>query len=1088
MTKDRLDGLSPAKRALLERLVAERKAAAEAVRPRPRPERVPLSYGQERLWVVEQLTPGTVAYNVPFAMWLDGDIDADALDRAVRELARRHESLRTSLPAEGGKPYQKIAGDDFVLDLETRDAASDAEALDALRAFARKPFDIARGPLARAMRVRVSDRRQLLALSLHHAIVDGWSLGVLFNELVALYGGAPLEAPKLQYADYAMWQREWLDGERLEKQIEYWTSHLEGCPTVIDLPSDRPRPAVQSFRGATARYVIPRDVYEAMEQLSRAENVTPFMTMFAIWATLLHRYTGQDDLPIAMGVANRPRTELEAIAGFFVNTLIIRNDLGGDPSFRDLLVRVREATLGAQAHQDAPASRVLEALHVERVTSHMPLMQAMFFFQNYPQDPAPMRGVRVERVPLDEIQTGAAQSEISLFVNQDAVGELLFQYSTDLFDRTTIDRLAGHFITLLRGAIADATTPIARLPLLTSEELEQLRAWNDTGLDYPGDRPLVEMFTKQAERTPDAIALTFHDRDVTYRELHARASMLARTLREHGIGRGDLVGLYVERSVEMLIALLGVLEAGAAYVPLDPAFPAERLGFMVSDAESRVIVTQQSLADKVPAKDVQLVIVDSNAPITEGAPVVCDARPDDLAYVIFTSGSTGRPKGVQITQRSAANLVTSVARRPGQKAGDTICAVSTLSFDIAVFELFVPLTVGARILLVDSETQRDGAKLARLIDASDTTIMQATPATWRMLLEIGWSGKAGLKMITTGEACPRELAERLILCCTELWNLYGPTETTVYSTLGPIVSGSGPISIGTPVANTQIHIVDRNMQLLPVGVPGELLIGGDGLARGYLGRPDLTAEKFITFDGQRVYRSGDIAIWKTDGTLEVLGRIDHQVKLRGFRVELGEIEAALNEHPLVEQAVVHCRENRPGDKRLVAYVTGDAPAADVLREHLRKTLPDYMIPSAFVVLERFPLTPNGKVNRNALPAPELLIEDAALELPQGDEETTIAALWSQILGREKVGRHESFFDLGGHSLLATQLIARLNAQYAVDIPLRVLFEAPTVARLTIKVSEARAANLEGENLDELLAALEGLSDDEAAMAMKDVVQ
>ncbi|MBV8517210.1 MAG: amino acid adenylation domain-containing protein [Acidobacteria bacterium] len=1099
MSNDRLDGLSPAKRALLERLIAERKAAAEAVRPRPRPERVPLSYGQERLWVVDQLTPGTGAYNVPLALWLDGTLDAPALDAALQELVRRHEALRTTLPSEDGKPYQRITSESFALPIDVADVSNEADPREAaiarMRRTFRQPFDLARGPLVRALRVRVAEDRHLLLLVMHHIVVDGWSLGVLLRELIEIYNAfaaqqpSPLVTTPLQYADFALWQREWLDGHRLDAQLAYWTEHLAGCPTVIDLPSDRPRPAVQTFRGATARFVVPEELYKEVEQFSRRENVTPFMTFFAVYATLLHRYTGQSDLPIAMGIANRQRAELESIVGFFVNTLILRNDLGGDPTFRELLARVRDTTLGAQANQDAPASRVLEALRVERVTSHMPLMQAMFFFQNYPQDAASMRGLTIRRVALDELQPDTAQSELSLYVNQDSVGELLFQYSTDLFDGDTIARLAGHFITLLRGAVADASTPIGALPLLTGDERAQLAAWNDTRHDYPGDRPLVDLFVRQAARTPDAVALTFHGRDVTYRELQARVSDLARTLRARGIGRGDLVGLYVERSVEMLVGLLGILEAGAAYVPLDPGFPAERLAFMLADAAARVVVTQASLVERVPSASVEKIVVDASARIVGGDAIACDARPGDLAYVIFTSGSTGRPKGVQITQRSAVNLVTSVAREPGQRASDTICAVSTLSFDIAVFELFVPLTVGARILLVDSETQRDGAALARFIDANDITIMQATPATWRMLLDIGWSGKAGLKMITTGEACPRELAERLIPCCDELWNLYGPTETTVYSTLGPIVSGSGPISIGKPVANTQIHIVDRNFQPLPVGVPGELLIGGDGLARGYLGRPELTAEKFIAdpfsdAPNARLYRSGDLATWRRDGTLEVLGRLDHQVKLRGFRIELGEIEAVLNDHASVDQAVVHCREDRPGDKRLVAYVTGDAPSPDALRAHLRTSLPDYMIPAAIVVLDRFPLTPNGKVNRHALPAPELAREHDAVELPQGAQEEQMAALWSQILGRERIGRNDNFFDLGGHSLLATQLLARVQAQYAVDIPLRALFEAPTVARLAIKVAEARDANLAGEQLDDLLAQLEGLSDEDATIAMK----
>jgi len=1105
---DRLAGLSPAKRALLERMVAERRAAAETIRPRPRPDRMPLSFGQERLWVMEQLAPGTSAYNVPIVLWLDGVLDAAAMDRALQELVARHEALRTIIPAEDGQPYQRIASAQGAagIPIEVHDlsampaVAADEQALELARRTASAPFNPAVGPLVRALRVRVAERRHLLAIVVHHIVVDGWSLGVLLRELSALYNGFAAGQPQptlapvpLQYADYTLWNREWMEGERMERQVAWWHERLEGCPTVLDLPADRPRPAVQSFRGATARYLLPAGLYAEVEQFSRRENATPFMLLFAIWTTLLSRYTGQTDIPVGIGVANRNRPELEPVVGFFVNTLVQRTTLAGDLTFRELLAQVRDQTLGAQDHQDAPLSRVLESLHLERSVSHTPLVQVMFFFQNYPQEAITLTGLTADRIPLDVVHTGSAQSDVSLYVNQDAVGELLFQYSSDLFDRQTIDRMAGHFEMLLRGAIDAPTDRIGDLPLLTPAEGEQLRGWNSTAREYPGHRPMAELFTSQVERTPDAVAVTFSGRDVTYRELHTRAAALARELRATGVHRGALVGLYVERSIEMLVGQLGILLSGAGYVPLDPSYPADRLAFMLGDAGAEVVVTQRELKSSVPVQTLELLVVDASTPLAacEGAAVASDALPEDLAYVIFTSGSTGRPKGVQVTQRAAVNLVRTVAAEPGQQAGDVLCAVSTLSFDIALFELFVPLTVGARILLVDRETARDGLALAKLVDSAPINIMQATPATWRMLLEIGWQGKAGLKLITTGEACPRELADRLVGCAREVWNLYGPTETTVYSTLGPVVEGSGPISIGKPVANTQIHIVDRRMNLLPAGVPGELLIGGHGLARGYLGRPDLTAEKFIPdpfsdCPGARLYRAGDLAAWRLDGTLEVRGRMDHQVKLRGFRIELGEIEAALAELPAVDQAVVHVREDRPGDKRLVAYVTstpGSTAVVDELRAHLRRLLPDYMVPAAFLVLERFPLTPNGKVNRHALPEPEEPGQGAITDAPQTADEVTMAAIWSQVLGREHVGRNDNFFDQGGHSLLAAQLLSRAQKTFGVEIPLRILFDTPTVAGLAAHVAQARAASLEGENLEDLLAALEGLSEDEAAATL-----
>jgi amino acid adenylation domain-containing protein len=1098
---ERLASLSSAKRALLEKMIAERRAAAAQMRPRPRPERVPLSFGQERLWLVEQLAPGSAAYNEPIVLWLDGALDTAALDGAIQELLRRHEALRTSVPAEGGRPHQKIRPE-LTVSVETVEVSTDEEALALARRAITGSFDLAGGPLVRALLVKAGSQRHLLALAVHHLLIDGWSIGIVLGELARIYNAlaagqpSPLPPPAIQYADYAMWQREWLDGERMDKQIAYWREQLEGCPSTLDLPADRARPPAQSFRGSVVRRVIPKDLYEAMEQFSRAENATPFMTLFAAWTTLLHRLTGQSDLPVGVGLANRPRAELEAVVGFFVNTLVLRTSFGDAPTFRQLLGRVRESTLGAQANQDAPLSRVLEGMAVDRAASHMPFVQVMIFFQNYAQDALPMTGLRVARVPLDVVHPGSAQTDIALFINQDETGELLFQYSTDLFDAETIERLAGNFIVLLRGAIADADTNIGTLPLLTEDESARLDRWNDTRAPYPAG-PIIESILAQAARTPDATAVTFRGRAMTYRELRLRGAALARELRARGVGPGSLVGLFVDRSLEMLIGILGILEAGGAYVPLDPSYPADRLAYMLGDSGAKVVVTQQELRDTVPAEGVEVVIADAAKTVEEGPDVECGAGPDDLSYVIFTSGSTGRPKGVQLTQRSAANLLASVAREPGMTAADTICAISTLSFDIAMFELVLPLTVGAHILLADRDTARDGAALARLVDSSAVTVMQATPATWRMLLDIGWRGKPGLKIISTGEALPRELAERLIPCGRELWNLYGPTETTVYSTLGPVVSGSGPVSIGRPVANTQIHIVDRNLQLLPPGVPGELLIGGDGLARGYLNRPELTAEKFIpdVFSSDptaRLYRAGDLAAWRPDGTLEVLGRIDHQVKLRGFRIELGEIESVLAEYEGLEQTVVHCREDRPGDKRLVAYVKPDVAGPlhakrdgleSRLRNYLREKLPDYMVPSAFVVLDAFPLTPNGKVNRQALPAPESAGQGSVSAAPQTPEETAMAALWGEVLGTPGIGRDDNFFDRGGHSLLATQMLARLESSTGIEVPLRALFDAPTVATLTEYVVRAQAAALETENLDDLLRQLEQLSEEEASAGL-----
>ncbi|HEV8693706.1 MAG TPA: amino acid adenylation domain-containing protein, partial [Lysobacter sp.] len=633
------------------------------------------------------------------------------------------------------------------------------------------------------------------------------------------------------------------------------------------------------------------------------------------------------------------------------------------------------------------------------------------------------------------------------------------------------------------------------LAILGDDERRQLlQQWNDTRRDVPLDRPLHALFEAQAVHTPDAVAVEFAGTHLTYAELDAQADALARALVTQGAGPGELVGLFVERSPQMLVALLGVLKAGAAYVPLDPSYPADRLTFMLEDSAARLVVTQRELLAQLPASTATAVLIEEALIAPTGPRVVSDVGPEDLAYVIFTSGSTGRPKGVQIPHRAAVNFLDAMAREPGLSSADTLCAVTTLSFDIAVLELLLPLTVGARIALADRATASDGAALAALLDRPGSTVMQATPATWRMLLDAGWQGSQQLRVLSGGEALPRELADRLLGCASQVWNLYGPTETTVWSTVEQVTAGDDAISIGRPLANTEVYIVDARLQPVPVGVPGELLIGGLGVARGYLARPDLTAEKFIpdpfgARSDARLYCTGDLARWRRDGKLEVLGRIDHQVKLRGFRIELGEIESVLSEHAAVGQAVVICREDRPGDKRLVAYVVpqaGAAPTNTELRAFAREHLPEYMVPSSCVALERLPMTPNGKVDRRALPPPELgASEMSDYVAPRTGEEETLAKLWAEVLGVERVGIHDDFFDLGGHSLLATQLITRVQKAFGGDVALRLLFEAPSVAAFAERLLQQRMDSIDADALAGMLDQLEGLSDDQIQTLLAD---
>lgn len=1101
--EQRLAHLSPERRELLRRTAQQERSARGRIRPQLRPEYIPLTFGQRRLWLLDQFAPGLVAYNSPMGKWLHGELDLDALRAAVQSLIDRHEVLRTVYLAKGGQPYQQILPQ---CELPWRFAVAegrdpDAQREDALR-IAReevvRPFTLATQPPIRAVLVQVADDLHLLAITFHHIAIDGWSISTMDQEIVDAYNqaraGKPLDraAPELQIADVALWQQQTFGGDGLQQQLDFWSRHLADAPAVLDLPTDRARPAMQSFQGGLCSTQIPAALYARLQAFAREQQVTLSILMFAAFQTLLARYSGQDRVVAAMGVAGRSRFELETVVGFFINMLPLQADVSDDPAFVTFLSRMRGIVLEAMENADTPLDRILETLRLPRSTSYTPFAQVMYFFQSYPEHTLEMSGLRLVDVHESALRPPTAQGDLSLFVNQHGPGDLMFEYSTELYDEATIQRMGGHLVTLLGAIVESPQTAISRLPMLTPEELQQQARWNDTRRALPENPTIAALIAEQTARAPDAVAVLFAERELTYRELDRRANMIAHALRAQHVGPGSLVGLYVDRSLEMVIGLLGILKAGGAYVPLDPSYPVDRLAYMVNLSAASVIVTQAALRDTVPSPVPSVVVVDADAPLdaSADAPPQGGAGPDDPAYVIFTSGSTGKPKGVEIRQRSAVNLIRSIVREPGLTDADTICAISTLSFDIALTELVVPLTVGARILLVDRDTVRDGLRLRKLVDTAPLTIMQATPATWRMLLDVGWGGRRDMRIISTGEALPRELADRLMPMARELWNLYGPTETTVYSALCRVQPGEGPIIVGRPVDNTVIHIVDRNMQWLPVGVPGELLIGGDGLATGYRGRPDLTAEKFIpdpfsadlspTSPQARLYRTGDLAFWRTDGTVQVIGRIDHQVKLRGFRIELGEIETVLAQYPGMTQVVVHCREDRPGDQRLVAYFTQDGIGATdaELRAHLKLALPDYMVPSAFVGLDAFPLTPNGKVDRRALPAPEALAGTSDdLVAPRTQEEETLVKLWGELLNLPTVDVRANFFDLGGHSVLGTQMLSRIEYEYGIELSLRILFEAPTLEQMAVRVADA-CAKADQNDLEALLLKLEHLSDSE----------
>jgi amino acid adenylation domain-containing protein len=1038
----------------------------------------PASFAQERLWLLDQLEPNTATYNLSYTLHISGSLDVQALERSLNALIERHEILRTRFIARDGKPMQVVDASLslplVVLDLqEVPESQREAEVLRLANEQVQQPFDLVRGPLLRAILLRLNERESLFVLVVHHIIFDSWSMGVFFRELQTIYqgfiGGQVATLPDLvvQYADFAHWQREWLQGELLQEQLSYWKGHLANATSVLELPYDYARPSVLRSQGSSRLFKLPGFLSDSLKALSRREGVGLFMTLVAAFQTLLYRYSGQEDVLIGTVTADRAQPEIENVIGFFVNTLVLRSDLSADPTFRELLARVREVILQAQAHQNVPFEHLVKELKSERSLGQNPFFQVMMALE--PPSPALLPGWTVKRMDL---KTGGAKFDLYLEMEDQPDGLLIYlEYNSDLFEEATIVRMVGHWQTLLEGIVAHPEKRLSELPFLPEHERHQLLVeWNATAQAYPADQCIHQLFEEQVKRSAGATALVYEEQAstyLTYRELNERANRLAHHLRQLGVGPDVLVGLCMDRSLEMVVGMLGILKAGGAYVPLDPAFPSERIAFMLEDAQAPVLVTQRHLLAQFPRHGTQIVCLDADEAGLAGQPtsnLVTASASDNLAYVIYTSGSTGRPKGVQIPHRAVVNFLLSMRQQPGLTADDRWLAVTTLSFDIAALELFLPLLVGACVIVASRDVVTSGRALAETISCSRATVMQATPVTWRMLLAAGWQGERQLKVLCGGEALPLELAQQLLPKVASLWNMYGPTETTIWSTVSKIEPDDKMVTIGHPIANTQVYILDAHLQLRPIGVPGELYIGGDGLARGYLNRPELTAERFIRHPfsnepGARLYKTGDLARYRTDGHIEHLGRLDFQVKIRGFRIELGEIESVLSHHPAVQQVVVMAREDAPGDKQLVAYVVlheKQTATAGELQQHTMKQLPNYMLPAAFVFLEAFPLTPNNKVDRGKLPAPDQLQSDKPYVAPRTPVEETVAKAWSQALGVERVGVQDNFFALGGHSLLAMQIISGLRMSLQVELPLRGFFEAPTVAQLSEIIEQLKA--------------------------------
>jgi len=1025
----------------------------------------PLSFAEERLWFIDKLEPGLSVYNVPEAFLLQGPLDVTALERSMNEIVRRHEILRTTFSEVDGGPVQVVAPEAHVTlaleDLSHLPAdRREPEARRRLSDDANQPFDLEHGPLLRARLLRLAGDEHVFFINMHHIVSEGgWSMGVLLRELKTLYScfvsGQPSPLPELeiQYGDYAAWQREWLSDDVQHELLDYWKKQLRGAPGLLELPLDRPRPAAQSYRGSRESLLLPAALKAALQRLSVGENVTLFTTLLTAFKALLFRYTGQEDLLIGIPVAGRNSLETHDLIGFFVNTLVLRTDLSSDPSFRQLLQRVRSVTSAAQAHDETPFELVVEALKPDRTLAYAPLFQVMFGYQNAPREPFELAGMAV--APFDiEIRTSMFDLRLFLWEQPDGI-RLTLEYSTDLFDRETIQRMLGHFQSLLEGAVAQPELPVSELPLLSADERHALLfEWNATEASYPAAVPLCELIEFNAQQTPKDVAVIFRERKLTYGELNARANQLARQLQSLGVGPDVLVGVCLPRSEQLVIALLAVMKAGGAYVPIDPDYPDDRIALLVEDSHLQILVAEESARTRLPAYAGRIVSPDWKAlHLNSAANLGVTTGPRNLAYVLYTSGSTGRPKGVSVPRGALLNLLWSLGSLFDIQPADVFLAVTTISFDIAGLELWLPLLRGSKLVLADRASAADGQELQRLLEFHHVTFLQATPVTWKLLLDTGWRGKSDLKSVCGGEAMPKELARQLFSLVPHLWNVYGPTETTIWSTAYKITSAEAPILIGRPIANTQVYILDKSLAPVPIGVAGELYIGGHGVADGYLGRPELTEQRFVPdpFRGNtaRMYRTGDLARYRADGNIECLGRNDDQIKLRGFRIEPEEISALLMQHPSVCNAVAALKTTAAGEPALVAYVCSQGEPDSVgLKRFLEARLPSYMIPSAFVFLDRLPLTPNGKIARRALPAPDLTHANSHEFIAGRDNyEVRLVKIWERLLQVSPIGIRDNYFDLGGYSILAVRLFSEIRKAFGIELPLATLYNAPTIEGL-----------------------------------------
>lgn len=1100
--------LSAAKQLLLEkRLQGKGKKAphSPAIQRRANRKLASVSYPQERLWFVNQLQQENSAYNVPGALRFKGELDAVALKKSIDEIIRRHDVLRTTFRMVDGQIVQVIE-EEMQIDLGVEDLRQfpkeqrEEERKRAEVGAACHSFTLDQGPLIRMRLLRVDDDEHLLLLTVHHIVFDGWSIGIFVRELASLYrayskGEEPSLPPlPIQYGDYAEWQRTTLlEQAEMEKQLSYWREKLKGMPTALDLPTDRVRPPVQTFRGATKTFRLPNGLKVQLEALGKQEGATLFMTLLAAFKTLLYRYSGQNDLVLGTPIANRKLRETEPLIGLFLNLLVLRTEMSGELTFRELLRRVRQGTLEAYEHQDIPFEKLVEELKPERDLSRHPLFQVMFVLQNAPVPSLEWEDLSIE---IRELDTGTAKFDLNVWMTDTGEGLTgTWEYNTDLFDEQTIIQMAEHFENILRLVAEDADQTIAELPFLTDREKRVLEEWATGPRVAMPETTIHQLIEAQAALTPHHIALVFKDQQMTYAELNARANQLARYILDQRTGPDPFIGVFMERSLEMVIALLAVLKANRAYVPIDPDYPFERISYMLEDSNLSLILTQSWLQESLPA-DIRSICLDRDGELwanLDAGKLEGTSSPDQEMYMIYTSGSTGKPKGVVNTHRGLVNRLLWMQQEYRLTEGDRVLQKTPFSFDVSVWEFFWPLLAGARLVIAEPGGHRDSQYLVRLIQEQQITTLHFVPSMLQIFLENPESSRCTSlqRVICSGEAMSANLQEAFFSRFdADLYNLYGPTEAAIDVTEWKCQkhANSSIVPIGYPITNARILVLDARMQPVPIGVVGELHIGGVQVAKGYHNRPELTEERFIpdpfsSEPGARLYKTGDLARFRWDGSIEYIGRMDNQVKLRGLRIELDEIAAVLEQHRHVRQAVVLVREESPEDKRLEAYLLMEKDQLldqKEWRDFLKKRLPEYMVPGRFVAVAEMPLTANGKLDRGALlkmagPFDQPEQEHVA---PRTAVEEVLAEIWKEVLGDKRVGVHDDFFELGGHSLLATQIATRVAQVLHIELPLIQFFHTPTVAGAAEIILRDPNQKTRIEKTAQLLVNLSRLSEEE----------